>query len=116
VASVDDGKEAKERGYDVKIASSFTANARRRILAERRPGEVVSDKNMTSSGRAHRRPAPPRVDRRSLRRHGARGHSESIAKTIHAHPTLSEALIGGRGGCSPGIDPPVILSRINFWN
>ena len=89
-------KKAKERGYDVKVGKfPFTANPKARILGE--PGglvKFVSDKKYDELLGVHI------VGARAtelIAEGGAalelEATSESIARTIHAHPTLSEALM-----------------------
>jgi dihydrolipoamide dehydrogenase len=89
-------KKAKERGYDVKVGKfPFTANPKARILGES-GGLVkfVSDKKYDELLGVHI------VGARAtelIAEGGAalelEATSESIARTIHAHPTLSEALM-----------------------
>jgi dihydrolipoamide dehydrogenase len=89
-------KKAKERGYDVKIGKfPFTANAKARILAES-GGLVkfVSDKKYDELLGVHI--VGPRATELIAEASAAlelEATSESIARTIHAHPTLSEALM-----------------------
>jgi dihydrolipoamide dehydrogenase len=89
-------KKAKERGYDVKIGKfPFTANAKARILGES-GGLVkfVSDKKYDELLGVHI--VGPRATELIVEACAAlelEATSESIAKTIHAHPTLSEALM-----------------------
>jgi dihydrolipoamide dehydrogenase len=89
-------KKAKERGYDVKIGKfPFTANAKARILGEA-GGLVkfVSDKKYDELLGVHI--VGPRATELIAEACGAlelEATSESIAKTMHAHPTLSEALM-----------------------
>lgn len=89
-------KKAKERGYDVKIGKfPFTANAKARILGES-GGLVkfVSEKKYDELLGVHI--VGPRATELIAEACAAlelEATSESIARTIHAHPTLSEALM-----------------------
>ena len=89
-------RKAKERGYDVKIGKfPFTANAKARILAES-GGLVkfVSDKKYDELLGVHI--VGPRATELIAEACAAlelEATSESIARTIHAHPTLSEAVM-----------------------
>jgi dihydrolipoamide dehydrogenase len=89
-------KKAKERGYDVKVGKfPFTANAKARILGES-GGLVkfVSDKKYDELLGVHI--VGPRATELIAEACAAlelEATSESIARTIHAHPTLSEALM-----------------------
>ena len=89
-------KKAKERGHDVKIGKfPFTANAKARILGES-GGLVkfVSDKKYDELLGVHI--VGPRATELIVEACAAlelEATSESIARTIHAHPTLSEALM-----------------------
>jgi dihydrolipoamide dehydrogenase len=89
-------KKAKERGHDVKIGKfPFTANAKARILGES-GGLVkfVSDKKYDELLGVHI--VGPRATELIVEGCAAlelEATSESIARTIHAHPTLSEALM-----------------------
>ncbi|HEY8132192.1 MAG TPA: dihydrolipoyl dehydrogenase [Thermoanaerobaculia bacterium] len=89
-------KKAKERGHDVKIGKfPFTANAKARILGES-GGLVkfVSDKKYDELLGVHI--VGPRATELIAEACGAlelEATSESIARTMHAHPTLSEALM-----------------------
>ncbi|HJT18660.1 MAG TPA: dihydrolipoyl dehydrogenase [Thermoanaerobaculia bacterium] len=89
-------KKARERGYDVKIGKfPFTANSKARILAE--SGglvKIVSDKKYDELLGMHI--VGPRATELIVEGCSAlelEATSESIAKTIHAHPTLSEAMM-----------------------
>ena len=89
-------KKAKERGYDVKVGKfPFTANAKARILGE--SGglvKVVSDKKYDELLGMHI--VGPRATELIVEGCAAlelEATSESIARTIHAHPTLSEAMM-----------------------
>jgi dihydrolipoamide dehydrogenase len=89
-------KKAKERGYDVKIGKfPFTANSKAKILGES-GGLVkfVSDKKYDELLGVHI--VGPKATELIVEACAAlelEATSESIAKTIHAHPTLSEALM-----------------------
>jgi len=89
-------KKAKERGHDVKIGKfPLTANAKARILGES-GGLVkfVSDKKYDELLGVHI--VGPRATELIAEACAAlelEATSESIARTIHAHPTLSEALM-----------------------
>src|SRR5436309_2596032 len=89
-------KKAKERGYDVKIGKfPFTANSKARILGEA-GGLVkfVSESKYDELLGVHI--VGPRATELIVEACAAlelEATSESIAKTIHAHPTLSEALM-----------------------
>ena len=89
-------KKAKERGYDVKVGKfPFTANSKARILGES-GGLVkfVSDKKYDELLGVHI--VGPRATELIAEASAAlelEATSESIARTIHAHPTLSEALM-----------------------
>jgi dihydrolipoamide dehydrogenase len=89
-------KKAKERGYDVKVGKfPFTANAKARILGES-GGLVkfVSEKKYDELLGVHI--VGPRATELIVEACAAlelEATSESIARTIHAHPTLSEALM-----------------------
>jgi len=89
-------KKAKERGYDVKVGKfPFTANSKARILGES-GGLVkfVSDKKYDELLGVHI--VGPRATELIVEACVAlelEATSESIARTIHAHPTLSEALM-----------------------
>ncbi len=89
-------KKAKERGYDVKIGKfPFTANAKARILGESGGlAKFVSEKKYDELLGVHI--VGPRATELIVEPCAAlelEATSESIAKTIHAHPTLSEALM-----------------------
>ena len=89
-------KKAKERGYDVKTGKfPFTANSKAKILGEA-VGFVkyVSDKKYDEVLGVHI--VGPRATELIVEGCAAlelEATTESIAKTIHAHPTLSEALM-----------------------
>jgi dihydrolipoamide dehydrogenase len=89
-------RKAKERGYDVKVGKfPFTANAKARILGE--AGglvKIVSDKKYDEFLGLHI--VGPRATELIVEGGAAlelEATAESIAKTIHAHPTLSEAIM-----------------------
>ena len=89
-------RKAKERGYDVKIGKfPFTANSKARILGEA-GGLVkfVSESKYDELLGVHI--VGPKATELIVEACAAlelEATSESIAKTIHAHPTLSEALM-----------------------
>jgi dihydrolipoamide dehydrogenase len=89
-------KKAKERGYDVKTGKfAFTANSKAKILGEA-VGFVkyVSEKKYDEVLGVHI--VGPRATELIVEGCAAlelEATTESIAKTIHAHPTLSEALM-----------------------
>src|ERR1043165_7565936 len=89
-------KKAKERGYDVKTGKfPFTANSKAKILGEA-VGFVkyVSEKKYDEVLGVHI--VGPRATELIVEGCAAlelEATTESIAKTIHAHPTLSEALM-----------------------
>ncbi len=89
-------KKAKERGYDVKTGKfAFTANAKAKILGET-AGFVkfVSEKKYDEVLGVHI--VGPRATELIVEGCAAlelEATTESIARTIHAHPTLSEALM-----------------------
>ncbi len=89
-------KKAKERGYDVKIGKfPFTANAKARILGES-GGLVkfVSDKKYDELLGVHIvGPRATELIAEACAGLELEATSESIARTMHAHPTLSEALM-----------------------
>jgi len=89
-------KKAKERGYDVKVGKfPFTANSKARILGE--AGglvKIVADKKYDEFLGLHI--VGPRATELIVEGCSAlelEATAESIAKTIHAHPTLSEAMM-----------------------
>jgi dihydrolipoamide dehydrogenase len=89
-------RKAKERGYDVKVGKfPFTANAKARILGE--AGglvKIVADKKYDEFLGLHI--VGPRATELIVEGGAAlelEATAESIAKTIHAHPTLSEAIM-----------------------
>lgn len=89
-------KKARERGYDVKIGKfAFTANSKAKILGEA-GGLVkyVSDGKYDELLGVHIvGPKATELIAESGVALALEATSESIAKTIHAHPTLSEALM-----------------------
>jgi dihydrolipoamide dehydrogenase len=89
-------KKARERGYDVKVGKfPFTANAKARILGE--SGglvKIVSEKKYDEVLGVHI--VGPRATELIAEGCAAielEATAESIARTIHAHPTLSEAMM-----------------------
>jgi dihydrolipoamide dehydrogenase len=89
-------KKAKERGYDVKIGKfPFTANAKARILGES-GGLVkfVSEKKYDELLGVHIvGPRATELIAEACAGLELEATSESIGRTMHAHPTLSEALM-----------------------
>lgn len=89
-------KKAREKGYDVKIGKfPFTANSKAKILGEA-GGLVkfVSDKKYDEVLGVHI--VGPKATELIVEGCSAlelEATTESIAKTMHAHPTLSEALM-----------------------
>jgi dihydrolipoamide dehydrogenase len=89
-------KKAKERGYDVKIGKfPFTANSKAKIIGET-GGLVkyVADSKYDELLGVHI--VGPKATELIVEACAAlelEATSESIARTIHAHPTLSEALM-----------------------
>ncbi len=89
-------KKAREKGYDVKIGKfPFTANSKAKILGEA-GGLVkfVSEKTYDEILGVHI--VGPKATELIVEACAAlelEATSESIARTIHAHPTLSEALM-----------------------
>jgi len=89
-------KKARERGYDVKVGKfPFTANAKARILADANGVvKIVSDKKYDEFLGMHI--VGPRATELIVEGCSAlelEATAESIAKTMHAHPTLSEAMM-----------------------
>jgi dihydrolipoamide dehydrogenase len=89
-------KKAKERGYDVKVGKfPFTANSKARIIGE--AGglvKIVADKKYDELLGLHI--VGPKATELIVEGCAAlelEATSESIMKTIHAHPTLSEAIM-----------------------
>jgi dihydrolipoamide dehydrogenase len=89
-------KKAKERGYDVNIGTfPFTANSKGKILGDAN-GMVkyVVDKKYDEVLGVHIvGPKATELIAEACAALELEATSESIAKTIHAHPTLSEALM-----------------------
>jgi dihydrolipoamide dehydrogenase len=88
-------KKAKERGYDVKIGKfPFTANAKAKIVGEANGlVKYVVDAKYDEILGVHI--VGPKATELIVEAGAAlelEATAESIAKTIHAHPTLSEAL------------------------
>jgi dihydrolipoamide dehydrogenase len=89
-------KKAKERGYDVKVGKfPFTANSKARILGEA-GGTIkwVADKKYDEILGLHI--VGPKATELIVEGCSAlelEATTESIAKTMHAHPTLSEAMM-----------------------
>ena len=88
-------KKAKERGYDVKVGKfPFTANAKARIIGE--SGglvKIVSDKKYDELLGIHI--VGPHATELIVEGGTAlelEATAESIARTMHAHPTLSEVM------------------------
>jgi dihydrolipoamide dehydrogenase len=89
-------KKAKERGYDVKVGKfPFTANSKARIIGE--SGglvKIVSDKKYDEVLGVHLvGPHATDLIAEACAALELEATTESIAKTIHAHPTLSEAIM-----------------------
>ncbi len=89
-------KKAKERGYEVKIGKfPFTANAKAKIIGE--TGglvKLVSDAKYDELLGVHIvGPKATELLAEACVALELEATSESIAKTIHAHPTLSEAMM-----------------------
>ena len=89
-------RKAKERGYDVKIGKfPFTANSKARILGE--SGglvKLVSDSKYDELLGVHIvGPRATELIAEACTALELEATSESIARTIHAHPTLSEAMM-----------------------
>ena len=89
-------KKAKEKGYDVKIGKfPFTANSKARILGE--SGgliKIVSEKKYDELLGVHIvGPKATELIAESCAALELEATAESIAKTVHAHPTLSEAMM-----------------------
>jgi dihydrolipoamide dehydrogenase len=89
-------KKAKERGYDVKIGKfPFTANSKARIIGE--SGglvKIVSDSKYDELLGMHI--CGPHATELIVEACAAlelEATAESISKTMHAHPTLSEAMM-----------------------
>ncbi|MBV8517063.1 MAG: dihydrolipoyl dehydrogenase [Acidobacteria bacterium] len=89
-------KKAKERGYDVKIGKfPFTANSKAKIVGEASGlvKYVVDAKYDEILGVHIVGPKATELIVEACAALELEATSESIAKTIHAHPTLSEALM-----------------------
>jgi dihydrolipoamide dehydrogenase len=89
-------KKAKERGYDVKIGKfPFTANAKAKILGESNGlVKYVSDAKYDELLGVHIvGPKATELIAEACAALELEATSESIAKTIHAHPTLSESMM-----------------------
>ena len=89
-------KKAKERGYDVKIGKfPFTANSKAKIIADAGGlvKYVVDAKYDEILGVHIVGPKATELIAESCAALELEATSESIAKTVHAHPTLSEALM-----------------------
>jgi dihydrolipoyl dehydrogenase len=89
-------KKAKERGYDVKVGKfPFTANSKGKILGDA-AGMVkfVSDAKYDELLGVHIvGPKATELIAEACAALELEATTESIAKTIHAHPTLSEAMM-----------------------
>jgi dihydrolipoamide dehydrogenase len=89
-------RKAKERGYDVKIGKfAFTANSKAKIIGESNGfvKYVVDAKYDELLGVHIVGPKATELIVEGCAALELEATSESIAKTIHAHPTLSEALM-----------------------
>ena len=89
-------KKAKERGYDVKVGKfPFTANSKAKIIGEANGlvKYVVDAKYDEVLGVHIVGPKATELIVEACAALELEATSESIAKTIHAHPTLSEALM-----------------------
>lgn len=89
-------KKAKERGYEVKIGKfPFTANAKGKIIGDASGMvKIVSDAKYDEVLGVHIvGPKATELIAEACAALELEATSESIAKTIHAHPTLSEALM-----------------------
>ncbi len=89
-------KKAKERGYDVKIGKfPFTANAKARIIGE--SGglvKIVADKKYDELLGVHIcGPHATEIIVEGCAALELEATAESLARTMHAHPTLSEAIM-----------------------
>ncbi|MEO8036538.1 MAG: dihydrolipoyl dehydrogenase [Acidobacteriota bacterium] len=89
-------RKAKERGYDVKVGKfAFTANSKAKIIGES-GGLVkyVSDKKYDELLGVHIvGPKATELIAEACVALELEATSESIARTVHAHPTLSEAVM-----------------------
>ena len=106
-------KKAKERGYDVKIGKfPFTANSKARILGEA-GGLVkfVSDKKYDELLGVHivGPKATELIAEGCAALSSSKRPAESIAKTIHAHPTLSEAMMEAAEDVAGALDTSVAV-------
>jgi len=89
-------KKAKERGYDVKVGKfPFTANSKGKIIGDASGlvKYVVDAKYDEILGVHIVGPKATELIAEGVAALELEATSESIAKTIHAHPTLSEALM-----------------------
>lgn len=89
-------KKAKERGYDVKVGKfPFTANAKGKILGDAAGMvKLVTDAKYDELLGVHIvGPKATELIAEACTALELEATSESIAKTIHAHPTLSEAMM-----------------------
>ena len=89
-------KKAKERGHDVKIGKfPFTASAKARIIGDANGlVKYVSDKKYDELLGVHIvGPHATELIAEACAALELEATSESIARTIHAHPTLSEAMM-----------------------
>lgn len=89
-------KKAKERGYDVKIGKfPFTASSKARILGEANGlVKYVCDSKYDEILGVHIvGPHATELIAEACAALELEATSESIAKTVHAHPTLSEAMM-----------------------
>ncbi len=89
-------KKARERGYDVKVGKfPFTASSKARIIGEANGlVKFVSDKKYDELLGVHiAGPHATELIAEACAALELEATSESIAKTIHAHPTLSEAMM-----------------------
>jgi dihydrolipoamide dehydrogenase len=99
--------KAKERGYDVKVGRfPFSANGKASILADRTGFvKIVADKKYDEILGIHM--IGPRVTELIAEGGMALSHeatSESMVHTVHAHPTLYEAILEAAHGL---IDGPI---------
>jgi dihydrolipoamide dehydrogenase len=89
-------KKAKERGYDVKVGKfPFTANAKGKIIGDAQGMvKLVTDAKYDELLGVHIvGPKATELIAEACAALELEATSESIAKTIHAHPTLSEAMM-----------------------
>ena len=88
------------RGAEVRPRGTSRQRSRSRPTAARRPREqatgfvklIADARARRRARRAHRGPGRGRADRRGRARDGVLGIAEDLQRTIHAHPTLSEAM------------------------